>query len=375
MQFKLPLVLSLLALGGLAAAQTPTYLHIPAPKGRQSLALWAIDQAKSNGYDGVVLPVGTDRIQNPDAGYSVTWADFDACAKECARLRLRIFLRLLQNVPAYAYSNGVRIGPSAWATKYNGGKTWDTPNRPPAALWSLIPKKIWSPALGYVWNAYKAKGLDATAYIACELTNEPGIGGQGGPYVGSSKPSYPGSGWPSAPEGTIEPEFARMLRVMRYAFPARGCRTFAVTFEGQHGDASANEVASVDPANTDWQQIAAGCSGFGFNRYMTVPASSPDAAANIWRTREQAEVELLRSNPLIAGKSLFLTEFGMSADPRLRNGDGSLADYRTEIVRTQRQLSNIVGAGLYTSVSTNSKTSGFELWDALKQPIGGIVRP
>src|SRR5580765_2151076 len=82
-------------------AQNASYLHIPSPRGtRVAAARWAVKEAHLLGYEGVVIPVGTDQIQDP---LKTDWSGFIATVNDALDDGLRVHLRLLQNVPVRAY--------------------------------------------------------------------------------------------------------------------------------------------------------------------------------------------------------------------------------------------------------------------------------
>ncbi len=349
-------------------AQTPSYLHIPAPRGpRVGLARWAVHEARSLGYEGVVIPVGTDQIEDPLA---TDWSGFTATVNEALADGLRVHLRLLQNVPVRAYRNGASVGPTVWVTRYNAGKTWGQPFRPPLAVCSWIAKLVWQRATDILWQACLQHQLDPTLYASEELANEPGVRGAGGAYSGDS---FAVGTWPGAADGTIEPYFWTMLRKLRYSFSAHGIPTYAVTLEGTAGQVGQTEIDSI--VGPDAQRVADGCSGWGFNRYETVPASSPSLAAQCWQSRALTQIQRMRANPLIGAKPLFNTEFGMRASAALMTGPYSASQYRQAVLQVQRKTPGIVGGGWFLSVSTNSLGAGFNLFNSDETPVGISVGP
>ena len=349
-------------------AQTPTYLHIPAPRGsRVSLARWAIHEAHLLAYEGVVVPVGTDQIQDP---LTTDWSGFTATVNDALKDGLKVQLRLLQNVPVKAYQNGVYIGPTAWVTRYNAGQTWTQPFRPPLAVCPCIAKLVWQRATDILFQACIQNQLDPTLYASEELTNEPGIRGAGGAYSGESF----GTGiWPNLPDGTIEPYFWTMLRKLRYSYSAHGIPTYAATLEGTAGPVGQTEINSI--VGVDAQRVAEGCTGWGFNRYESVPASCPIVAAQCWESRAVAQMKRMRANPLIGNKPLFNTEFGMRNSSTLMAGPYTVSQYRAAVLQVQRTTPGMVGAGWFLSVATNSLGAGFNLFNLDETPVGQPVGP
>ena len=288
----------------MGVCQTPTYLHVPSPHGSKvSLARWAVQEAHQLGYEGVVIPIGTDEIQDPT---KTDWSGFTQTVNDALANGLHVHLRLLQNVPVLAYQNGAPMGPSVWVTRYNKGVSWQKPFRPPLSVCPYIAQLIWQPATDILYKSCLAHNLNPTKYASEELANEPGIGGAGGPYAGSS---FETASWPAGAEGTIEPYFWTMLRSLRYSFTARGIPTYAVTLEGEAGSVGQTELNCV--VGADAERVSQGCTGWGFNRYATVPSSNPEYAASTWTLRANAQITRMRLNPLIGNKPLFLTEFGM----------------------------------------------------------------
>jgi hypothetical protein len=352
-------------------AQTPTYLHVPAPRGtRVQMARWAVQRADSLGYEGVVIPVGTDQIQDP---LRTDWSGFSATVNDALDAGMKVHLRLLQNVPVRAYQNGVAVGPSAWVTRYNGGVSWSQPYRPPLAICPYISKLVWQRATDILYDACVARRLNPARYASEELANEPGIRGAGGAYFGDS---FANAIWPAAPEGSIEPYFWKMLRTLRYSYTARGIPTFAVTLEGTHGAVGDIELASV--TGFDAQRVSEGCSGWGFNRYATSASRTPYLAASWWSARANDQVSRMRKHPLIGSKLLFNTEFGMKNSSALMTGlsdDVSIADYRLAILGAQRSLGGVVASGWFLAISTNPLGSGYQLFNADGSAVGGFVGP
>jgi hypothetical protein len=319
------------------------------------------------GYEGVVIPIGTNQIQDP---ISTDWSGFAATVDDALKDGLKVHLRLLQNVPVKAYKNGVAIGPSAWVTRYNGGHSWTQPYRPPLTVCPFIAKLVWQRATDILYNACIANGLDPALYGSEELSNEPGIGGVGGPYAGDS---FEKGIWPSGAEGTIEPYYWTMLRKLRYSFSSRGMATYAATLEGTAGTVGQTELNSV--IGVDAQQVSEGCTGWGFNRYESVPASTPLLAAQYWSLRAATQIARMRANPLIGKKPLFNTEFGMKLSKSLMTGSFSADVYRRAVLGAQRATSGIVGSGFFVSVATNSMDSVDALFSADETPFGGVVGP
>lgn len=354
----------------LSHAQTPTYLHVPSPRGtRVESARWAVQQARALGYEGVVIPVGTDQIQDP---LKTDWSGFSATVNDALTAGLRVHLRLLQNVPVKAYQNGVVVGQTAWVTRYNGGKTWSQPFRPPLTVCPFISKLVWQRATDILVDACAAHHLNPSLVASEELTNEPGIRGAGGSYFGSS---FAEGVWPAGAEGSIEPYFWSMLRLLRYSYSSRGIPTYAVTLEGTAGAAGDTELSCV--VGPDALRVSQGCTGWGFNRYASSAAASPVLAAQYWSSRATAQISRMRRNPLIANRPLFNTEFGMKNSNALMVGlseDVSVSDYRCAVMRAQRSLPG-VGGGWFLSISTNSLGSGYQLFDAQGFAIGGLVGP
>lgn len=351
-----------------AFGQTPTYLHIPSPRGsRLPLARWAVQEAHLLGYDGVVVPVGTDQIEDP---LSTDWSGFTAVVNDALSSGLKVHLRLLQNVPVKAYFNGVYVGPSAWVTRYNGGQTWSQPFRPPLAVCPWIAKLVWQKATDILYQACIQNELDPTLYAGEELTNEPGIRGAGGAYSGES---FASGSWPNAPDGTIEPYFWTMLRKLRYSYSARGIPTYAVTLEGSAGQVGQIEINSI--LGEDAQRVSEGCTGWGFNRYETVPAATPQLAAACWQSRAIAQIQRMRLNPFIGNKPLFNTEFGMQNTPSLMTGAYPLSAYRGAVLQALRKTPGLAGGGWFLSISTNSLGTGFNLFNPDETPVDLPVGP
>jgi hypothetical protein len=349
-------------------AQTPSYLHVPAPRGaRVNLARWAIQQAYALGYEGVVIPVGTDQIQDP---LKTDWSGFTAAVNDALKDGLKVHLRLLQNVPVKAYLNGVCIGPTVWVTRYNTGQTWNQPFRPPLALCPWIAKLVWQKATDILYQACIQNQLDPTICASEELTNEPGIRGAGGAYTGDS---FSSGSWPALPDGTIEPYFWTMLRKLRYSFSSHGIPTYAVTLEGTAGQTGQTELNSI--IGEDAQRVTEGCTGWGFNRYETVPAMTPQLAAQDWESRALAQIKRMRANSLIGNKPLFITEFGMKETKALMTGGSSAAQYRQAVLLIQRSTPGVIGGGWFLSISTNSLGSGFNLFNEDETPVGLPVGP
>ena len=195
---KLFTLLSAIAIVTFARGQVPTYLHVGTPRGsRVSMVRWAVSEAHALGYEGVVIGVGTDQIQDP---LKTDWSGFSETVNDALNCGLHIHLRLLQNVPVKAYSNGVYIGPSAWVTRYNSGVSWPQPFRPPLSVCPYIAALVWQRATDILHDACIAHGLDPSKWCSEELTNEPGIGGAGGPYYGDS---FSTGVWPAGSQGTI----------------------------------------------------------------------------------------------------------------------------------------------------------------------------
>ena len=367
---RIPSLLALCTLFSLAIAQTPSYLHVPAPRGsasRVALSRWAVSEAHQLGYEGVVIPIGTDSIQDP---LSTDWSGFTATVNDALGDGLKVHLRLGQNVPVTAYANGIPTGATAWVTRYNAGKSWSTPMRPPLGVCPFISKLVWQKATDILYVACIAHQLDPTLYASEELTNEPGVKGAGGAYSGTS---FSKGAWAQLPEGTIEPYFWAMLRTLRYGYSSRGIPTYAVTLEGTAGTVGQTELDSITGA--DAQRVSQGCTGWGFNRYETTPESTPGAAAVAWSQRAAAQIFRMRENPLIGAKPLFNTEFGMKDASYLMTGPYSSAQYRMAVLGAQRRQSGIVGGGWFLSVSTNSLGSGFNLFNSDETPVSGLVGP
>lgn len=358
-------------LAGLSWGQTPSYLHVPAAKGRLQQALWCIDQAKALGYEGVVLPVGTNSIQDPDR---TDWSAFESAVREAARLGLRLHLRLMQDVPVSTFSGGVRTGDSAWVTRFNGGVSWSTPFRPPLTVCAAIAQRVWQVALDRALAVYGSLGLAGPALISLEETNEPGVGGAGAAYSGTSTFASVSA---AGAQGFIEPEFWAMLWELQSHFDPRGCRLYAVTFEGQQSDNDRDgrvdaqvEIDSVCGVYAQAVLMDPKVRGVGFNRY-SVPASSVSACGSSWGYREDWEARHLRANPLLRGKGLFVTEFGVSS----RSVAGRVDLYRLAVLRRQRASVGLDGGGMFLSLSTNALNRGFELWGSDLGVVGGFVGP
>jgi hypothetical protein len=333
------------------------------------MAEWAVAEAQLLGYEGVVISAGTDEIQDP---LSTDWSGFTDTVTQALRAHLKVHLRLLQNVPVTAYHNGIAMGPSAWVTRYNGGVSWSQPYRPPLAVCSYISKLVWQRATDILYNACVANHLDPSKVASEDLANEPGIGGAGGPYYGTS---FSTGVWPTGAEGFIEPYFWSMLRLLRYSYTARGIPTFAVTLEGTAGSVGDVELSCV--AGPDALRVSQGCTGWGFNRYASL-SGSPFLSARAWSSRFNAQVARMRANPLIGAKRLFNTEFGLKNSSVLISGlssDVSIADFRNAVLSAQRSSTGVVGAGWFLAISTNSLGSGFQLFDANESEVGGLVGP
>jgi len=362
------IILTAIAIASLGFPQTPTYLHVPAPRGTKvAAAQFAVAEASLLGYDGVVIPVGTDEIQDP---LTTDWSGFAESVDEALRFRLKVHLRLLQNVPVRAFSNGVAIGPSAWVTRYNNGVTWNAPFRPPLSVCPYIAKLVWQRATDIACAECVNAGLNPVNYISEELTNEPCVGGAGGPYAGTS---FATGVWPSLPQGTIEPYFWKMLRTLRYSYSSHGIPTYAATLEGTAGTVGQTELNCL--AGDDAARVSAGCTGWGFNRYASVPCSSPSLEAASWSNRAQAQITRMRLNPLIASKPLFITEFGMKNSSSLMTGPYSVCEYRRAVLNAERSLPGVIGGGWFLSISTNTLGLGYQLWNSDQSVVDDLVGP
>ena len=167
-----------------------------------------------------------------------------------------------------------------------------------------------------------------------------------------------------------------MLRSLRYSYSARGIPTYAVTLEGEAGSIGQTELDCV--IGPDALRVSQGCTGWGFNRYATVPCSSPYLEATSWTNRALVQIARMRLNPLIGSKPLFNTEFGMKNSSALittLDDSFSIVDYRRAVMRAQRSLPGIVGGGWFLAISTNSLGSGYQLFNADQSAVIGLVGP
>jgi hypothetical protein len=381
--------------------ETPalSYLGIPVPKGAYlPKALWSIDEAKRDGWDGVETGIGT--YNDPD---NIDMSGLQAAAELAAKDKLRMHLRLLQAVDAEQKING-SFQPSKWAVRYNGGEAWSQPYRLPKSVAVEAAKRVWQKAIDTVVLAYKSAGLEPTQYVSAEGMNEAGIGGANGPglgrwsalrgpydafkhtwkdYLSSHNSSdyeraksdflkiFPESLWNNdkpLEEGSIEPDFFTELRSMLAVLDDRGIKIYPLTLEGEYGKVGQHEIDSYTGPDVAWIASKYG-NRAGFNRFMTSPAATPDECGENYAARAHYQIDRMRKNPFLSG-DLFNTEFGMENLPSSITGNYDIAEGRQAILTRQRNLEGIVGGGFFISISTNKLASGFNLFDDNQQPIG-----
>lgn len=343
----------------------PSFLLLPSPKQYLTKTLFGIQKAVTLGYEGVGFGIGTNAIQDPA---KTDWSNFTTAVKLAASHKLRLRLRLGQNVPRQTFSGGVPTGSSVWVSKYNAGKTWDRPYLIPAAVAKAVALLVWDKAWAIASSAYSLAGLDPLTYIECEGINEPGEGGVGGAFKGDKKPTYPGPEWNlQYPEGTILPATWTMLRTLlsNCHIPVSAMRPF--TLEGAHGDVGKTEALSVAGPDAAW--IVATYPKIFVNRYLP-PCQDLYYATTLWTSYWEAEMLYIRANPKLATVGVAVMEAGAAVSKVPSGADVGL--YRREVLKAARVA---CPAGLFICQATNSQDTGFDLYKADGTPIGSEVGP
>lgn len=376
-----------------------SYLTLPTPKGAGlGQAVWGVGEAKKEGWDGILIGLGN--FADPD---QIDLSGFDAVVRAAAKHRLRTHIRLLLPADANVETTGSALA-SVWATRYNSGIAWTQPYRPPRSVAIAVAKLVWQKAIDNAVQAYGAEGLKPADWISAEAANEPGIGGANGPalgrwsalrenykrfkkewkkYLDSKDPAdydrahadflgiFPESLWlgdKPSPEGRIEPEFFALLRSMLQSLNDRGVKIFPLTLEGESGATGQEEIDSCVGPDAQW--IFRKYQGrAGFNAFMNTEVSSPEQAGEAYAKRVRDQVNRMRRNPLFSGE-LFNTEFGMENRSALLNDGLDIAEARQGILDRQRQLSEIAGAGFFISFGSNRLSTGFNLFDDNRAPVG-----
>lgn len=379
---KRPLLpLGLLLLAPLAFCQTARQIYLTAPDAEGKTLDAAIEVtrlAAQHGYNGVSLGIGIQRFEDPS---HVDLSGVKAVTQAAMRAKLKYLCwRLDLKIPIT----------QAWADKYNGGRLWELPNRPPEGTWPRIAQ-IWQAVRDTSAAECKRAGRDPSQVLTFVLTNEPGIGGLGGPskgawsVVGKTYSKYQKSGdradflqvfpewaW-GKPEGYIEPGFWKMLRELRKGVKL-GARTYAVSYEGAESSIAAQASSS---SGTDARWVFANSDGYAFNIFSPEAnpkhgdSLAPAQAALAFSVRLKRLLGTLKSNPVLSKERILLTEFNISLNRIPKGGDPFL--YRMHLLRTVLGYPGIDGGAMFTAYSRDPTSTSFPLFTrsgSTYQPIG-----
>lgn len=375
------LALGLFGLAPLGACQSARQIYLTAPDAEGKTLAPAIEVtrlAAQHGYNGVSLGIGIQRFDDPA---HVDLSGVKAVTRAAMQAKLKyICWRLDLKIPAT----------QAWANKYNGGRLWELPNRPPEGTWPRI-SQIWQAARDASAAECKKAGRDPSQVLSFVLTNEPGIGGLGGPskgawsVVGKQYSRYqkshdkddflavfPEWAW-GKPEGAIEPGFWKMLRALRRPLKLNA-RTYAVSYEGAESSIAA-QSSSTSGADAQW--VLANSNGVALNMFS--PEANPKhgeplapaQAALAFAQRLRSVLSVLRSNPLLAKERVLLTEFNISLPRIPQGGDPFL--YRMHLLRTVMGYPGIDGGAMFTAYSRDPTSTSFPLFKregSVYEPIG-----
>lgn len=373
-------VLLTLALVGVAASAQVIDPNRPilltGPDAYGSTLAESIDVAKlaaANGYNGISVGIGLRSMSDPN---KISVSGVRTLTREALARGLKyICFRLDQVVPAN----------QAWANKFNGGVIWNRLNRPPSGTWNTIAQ-MWQVARNVAADECVKAGKDPATSLIFVLTNEPGIGGAGGPcydtwttsrvyynnflktgdqaqFLLAFPPELLGK-----PEGYIEPQFWAMLRYLRSRVSFKS-KVFCVSFEG----ATPGQMPSTTGPDATW--IYANCNGFGFTTFapnakavynsttgaLITPALTPAQCADGFRTRVNQTVAGLRTCPLLVNKQAIMTEYNLVLGRVPTGADSSV--YRREVLRTGMSYPGLFGSAVHTAFSLSLLSpSGYEIF-------------
>lgn len=335
-----------------------------------------VQLAAKNGYNGVSLGIGIERMSDPNA---IDLSGVRTVTRAAMQAGLKyICWRLDVDVP----------NNQPWADACNGGAIWPIATRPPQGAWARIAG-IWQQARDVSAAEMAADGVDPSTGLIFVMVDEPGIGGVGGPSLGpwsvsgfyynlflaTGDPTWFTVAFPAelagAPEGNIEPGFWTMLRGIR-SLVNFGAKNYCVSFEGAEASLP-NQVASVTGADAEW--VYSNSDGFALNIFglnarktfdsisftFTRANLTPVQEAAGWKSRLDKLLAMIRVNPILANEHVVLTEFNVSTG-RLPD----LADYfpyREEILKQAMSYPNLDAAMIFSAYSTDPSTASMQLFN------------
>jgi hypothetical protein len=375
---------------------TPSYLHVNTAE--------EVEQAALGKWDGVVINLTS--TSNPNKH---DWTVFTAQLNAAAQHGMLVLLRLGAAGAAAKNSDGT---PSWWATNYNNGKTWPTPNRLPITVARMYAQIYLKKAIEIAVNIFSARNLVANLTLA--IGNEAGVGGAncvclgrwsvlGQIYNSQFKPAwahyltthsqsdylkaknyflevFPMDMWLESgpiPEGTVEPYYWSMIRAeIEQLGDASGLPIFPYSFEGAKGTVGQREIDSYKGIDAQW--IADRCGNrAGTNRYMNTPCDTPGKCGIAYVTDLGAQIGRMRKNPRLTGP-IFNIEFGMhmktkDTDLQLIIGHYDIAEGRQAVLTAQRAMNLIVGGGFYRARADDGLSIGFNLANADGSAVGKFL--